>query len=180
MEDSPDPAVRERAVQEANALGEADRLRRLFAATGNGLVVWRIFALYRRAGLPVPEDVLGAFDRFAGDLEQARGADAIARALRMSPDRGGSGGRAALSRSTAKLARLEHVAAAMRHRDLTLGTAGRRSDREVIARVAAERGESESLVRKAWYEARRVGQGARSVFTPRRPSPRGGRVIRFR
>jgi len=154
MDDSPDPAIRERAAREFNVKQGADSLRRQFAFDQNGLILWRLYSLYRRADLPIPDDVLALFDRFAQGLEAASGPDEIARVLMMSGGKGGAQGAARLRRSTGRLARLQHIIAVMKHQAL-MPRSAQLNQSLVFERVAAERGQSVAAIKKAWNEARR-------------------------
>lgn len=46
----------------------AQRHLALFVKTGNGLLIWRAYQEYRKAGVPVPENILKKLDQFAERL----------------------------------------------------------------------------------------------------------------
>src|SRR5690606_6212651 len=79
---------RERLFRESNAMTRASHLRDLFRMTGNRLLLWQIYRLYRAAELPIPEDVLREFDRIAEGLESASGPKEIASVLGLTGRKG--------------------------------------------------------------------------------------------
>jgi len=62
----------------------------LYVRTRDGLLIWKAFSEYRKAGLPVPENILAKLDEFAQSLVAARGDSEIATALEMSTGAKGS------------------------------------------------------------------------------------------
>lgn len=53
----------------------------LYRRHSNGLLVWRAFQEYRGAGLPVPEEILGIFDKWAAAVQAADGEVEVAKAI---------------------------------------------------------------------------------------------------
>lgn len=104
--------VDERQFDAEHADHHARVLLALYRHTrGNALAVWRMFQVYRSAGLAVPEFVLQKLDRWAAALERAsgKGPAEIARALGLTVRGGGASGRAALDKAYAKLDRLTTI-----------------------------------------------------------------------
>lgn len=139
----------ERDVHELNTLEAANYLRRLARATGNPIIIWQIYGLYRRAGLPIPEDVLRAFDIFADRLQTASGSNEIAKALGLTGEKGGAQGAAALTRAKRHLHLAADVFALMEH-DKSLPAARRWGSERIFAQVAQERELPVGAVKAAW------------------------------
>lgn len=57
----------------------------------NGLLYWRSYQEYRKAGMQIPEDILCKFDEWAENLNTANGASEIAKSLELSSRRGPQG-----------------------------------------------------------------------------------------
>jgi hypothetical protein len=55
----------------------------LYLRERNGLLVWRAFAEYRKAGLPVPDNIMAKLDEWANALESAWTEQAVAAAIEM-------------------------------------------------------------------------------------------------
>ena len=180
---SADPAERERAALEMNTAQQARLLRHLYSTTRNGMAVWRLLALYRRAGLPVPDDVMQALDGFAASLEVAHAPPAIAKAIGLSGDLGGAQGASALRKASDRALRLQDVAGAL-YAQRSLPASERKPDAWVIARIAAQRGESAGAVKKAWLDAvrqsRRKPAAAIDAALAAHLRAPAGRVIRRR
>jgi hypothetical protein len=69
----------------------ADRHLALYLKTGDGLLIWRAYQEYRKAGLPIPENLLKKFDEFALRLERAGSAKEVATAFEMGSRSGPAG-----------------------------------------------------------------------------------------
>lgn len=162
-----DPLVLTRAEaelqrREANLLQQAQALRSIYRATGNGLAIWRLYSMYRRAGLTVPEDVLRSLDALADRLENASGPKEIASALRMTSADGGAQGSRALSKATRRLCIERDVRI-----DRSL-SAGRWSMADTYRRVAATRGTTPGAVKRIWTDhlKRSRDRASRSTSIP--------------
>lgn len=170
-----DRAELAREVLELNTLEQANYLRRLFRATGNALIAWQMFALYRRAGLPIPEDVLRMLDRFGEALQTASGPKEIAQALGMTGDKGGAQGAAALAKAKRHLHLVTDVAIRMEH-DKTLPAGRRWGPERIFAQVARDKKLSVGAVRAAWRRhtgkasARQTRDTAALIAAALRPS----------
>lgn len=134
---------RKRAICEANVVQQASAMRQLYRLTGNGLLIWHIFGLYRRNDLPVPEDVMRSLDRIGEELENASGPTSIAKALRLSGDRGGAQARSALSKSVRKLYILRDVAFYLR-------THPRAAENEAFDHVAQKKKMTAGAIKQIW------------------------------
>ena len=55
----------------------------LYRRERNGLLIWRAFAEYRRAGLPVPDNIMAKLDEWAVALEGAWNDTQVANAIEM-------------------------------------------------------------------------------------------------
>lgn len=149
-------------VEEWNARHAAGNHATLYPRERNGLLIWRAFAEYRAAGLPVPEPILRKFDEWASRLERASGADDVARAIDMTGPGGGPQGAAHL----AKIERARAIVSAVQAL-----TARNVSPAAAHARVARERGMTAAAVRMTcnrWSkpEARARGKPARGDEPP--------------
>jgi hypothetical protein len=74
---------------EFNANHAANNHWFLYRRERNGLLIWRMYAEYREAGLPVPEPILQHFDEWWRRLERASGMKEIAEAIEMTGPKGG-------------------------------------------------------------------------------------------
>ncbi len=129
-------------VEEMNARHAAWNHAALYPRERNGLLVWRAFAEYRAAGLPVPEAILLKFDEWAARLERVSGAEEVARAVEMTgPGDGRSGG----PQGAAHLAKVERARAIVSAVEAL--TARNVSRAAAHARVARERGMTTAAVR---------------------------------
>ena len=69
----------------------------LYEKTGNGVLIWKIYRLYRKAGLPVPDYILDKLDTYADGV--MGGGDAlVALELKKAGAKGGSQGATANSK----------------------------------------------------------------------------------
>lgn len=69
----------------------------LYKKTGNGVLIWKIYRLYRKAGLPVPDYILDKLDNYAEGV--IAGGDAlVALELKKAGTKGGSQGATANSK----------------------------------------------------------------------------------
>ncbi|MBX3704616.1 MAG: hypothetical protein KF822_12645 [Steroidobacteraceae bacterium] len=144
-----DRAKLTREVLELNTQEQANYLRRLYRATRNNLIVWQIYALYRQAKLPIPEDVLRMLDRFGETLQTASGAKEIAQALGLTGEKGGAQSAAALAKAIPHLHLVTAVYIRMEH-DKTLPAAHRWSQARIFAQVAKEMKTTAGAVKSAW------------------------------
>lgn len=144
-----DRAELERDIHELNTLEQANYLRRLYRATGNTLIVWQVYALYRRAALPIPEDVLRMLDRFAEALQSASGAKETAQALGLTGEKGGAQGAAALAKASRHLHLVTDVYIRMEH-DKVMPAAGRWGSTRIYAAVAKDHRTTAGAVKRAW------------------------------
>lgn len=155
-----DRAKLAREVLEVNTLEQANYLRRLYRATRNNLIVWQLYALYRRAGLPIPEDVLRMLDRFGEALQTASGPKEVAKALGLTGARGGAQGAAALAKAKRHLHLVTDVHIRMEH-DKSLPAARRWGPERIFAQVAQERKTTAAAVKSAW------GRHVKTIATKR-------------
>lgn len=144
-----DRAKLEREVLELNTQEQANYLRRLYRATRNNLIVWQLYAVYRQAKLPIPEDVLRMLDRFGEALQKASGRKEIAQALGLTGEKGGAQGAAALAKAIPHLHLVTEVFADLEH-DKTLPVDRRRGSEQIFADVAKRHGKKAAEVRQAW------------------------------
>lgn len=144
-----DRAELERDIHELNTLEQANYLRRLYRATRNNLIVWQLFALYRRAKLPIPEDVLRMLDRFGEALQTASGQKEIAQALGLTGEKGGAQSAAALAKAARHLHLVTAVFIRLEH-DKAMPAAGRWGSTRIYAAVATEHRTSAGAVKRAW------------------------------
>jgi hypothetical protein len=91
-----------RPFDEFTANNAANDHWRLYRRERNGLLIWRMYAEYREAGLPVPEPILRHFDEWARRLERASGTKEIAAAIEMTGPKGGPQGAAHLRKVEAQ------------------------------------------------------------------------------
>jgi hypothetical protein len=144
-----DRAELEREVHELNTLEQANYLRRLYRATRNNLIVWQLFAFYRQAKLPIPEDVLRMLDRFGEALQTASGTKAIAQALGLTGEKGGAQGAAALAKARRHLHVVTNVYVRLQH-DETLPVDRRCGAERIYALVARDVGTNAAAVKATW------------------------------
>jgi hypothetical protein len=91
-----------RPHDEFNANHAANNHWFLYRRERNGLLIWRMYAEYREAGLPVPEPILQHFDEWWRRLERASGMKEIAEAIEMTGPKGGPQGAAHLRKVEAQ------------------------------------------------------------------------------
>jgi len=80
------------AIRADVAQYNAQRHWALYRKTKDGLLVWRMYQEFRKAGVPVPEAIMRKLDQFAERLASAGSADEVAEALQMKQKRGGAAG----------------------------------------------------------------------------------------
>ncbi|MCC5869612.1 MAG: hypothetical protein JJU27_14015 [Gammaproteobacteria bacterium] len=68
---------------------EADRHFALYQKTGNGMLLWKAYAVFRRERVPVPEYMLKVFDDMGEALLESRDQSAVMRALHLVNRKGG-------------------------------------------------------------------------------------------
>ena len=144
-----DRAKLEREVLELNTQEQANYLRRLYRATRNNLIVWQLYAVYRQAKLPIPEDVLRMLDRFGEALQTASGPKEVAKALGLTGEKGGAQGAAALAKAKRHLHLVTDVHVRMEH-DKSLPGAQRWGPERIFAQVAREKKTTVGAVKAAW------------------------------
>jgi hypothetical protein len=160
------------AAEYAARTAAANHLR-LYERLGNGLLIWRAFVEYRKRGLPIPEQILKVFDRYAAGLEHASGPVEIARTFELSAKGGGASGAAALKR----MGREQEIATRVQfflHVKVPRPPLAWPAPSQAYALVAAQFGCSPNAVQKAWERWKsRVepdGVSLEDAFRIRRPS----------
>jgi hypothetical protein len=134
----------------ARAVGtNAGRHLALYLREPNGLLIWRAFSEYRRAKLPVPENILAKLDQFANRLERASGTAEIAKAIEMHRAGGGSGGAAHAARLASRRDIAEAVEAAF---EAGNWNGKKRTYAECYRIVGAERGEEPARIKAVHIE----------------------------
>ena len=120
----------------------------MYRGTGNARFVWRAFMSFREVGLPIPEDILAVFDRWARSLSSGDGPAETLRAMDL-----GGGPRTRLGSTQVGVVERETVIAREVDRLRALKGIG---PTVAIRQVAAMRLMPEPEVRKAYYRRRAV------------------------
>lgn len=118
----------------------------LYVETGDGLLIWRAYAEYRKAGARVPENILAKFDQFERRLAKATGANAVAKALEMAVAKGGAAG-------AARTVRAEKIRDIVERVSMLITHGPKRSKNDIYAEVAKTFGYGAESVKKLWLSA---------------------------
>lgn len=121
-----------------------------FLKTGNGAHVLRAFRIYRKHEQPIPENVLSWLDVTFGRVLLASTPKAVAKALRVSPDRGGMANDRSAKVQRRKAEFLAEVQARIPglRPGVTLDS--------IIESAAKSHGYAASTGKKLWYEYSRA------------------------